>query len=407
MKIAYFSPSFPPILGGMGTACYYTANEIGKSHEVTVFLRARRSFSGGEGDNNTEYQKGNYKIKLFKPWFSYGYADFVPQILWKLKNFDVVHLYYPYFGVAEFLMLRSMLRSKPAHNATHSVAGGPKIVFHHAMETVGTGIVKIIANWHKKFIMPILMKKADMIFVLSKDYAENSDITKIYKKYPEKFREVPHGVNINKFKVENSKLKVDNFIIFTAQALDRQHFFKGIDILIKSIHLLITHYSLPARNASHSVAGGPITLLIAGDGHLKNYYENLAQRLSVADKIKFLGKISHDKLPEYYSMADITAIPSTARTECFSITAVESMACGTPVIVSDWPGVRVTIENNKSGLIIKPHDEKGLAEKIKYLYDNPEILKKMGENARTRVEEKYDWEKISNQVINYYKELLK
>jgi len=391
MKIAYFSPSFPPILGGMGTACYYTANEIGKSHEVTVFL----------SDSEAEYQKGNYKIKLFKPWFSFGYADFVPQILWKLKDFDVVHLYYPYFGVAEFLLLRSMLRSKlrnrPARNATHNVAGGPKIILHHAMEAVGKGWIKYIFKFHTKFIMSILMKSADMIFVLSQDYAENSDITPIYKKYPEKFREVPHGVDIDKFRIKNLESRIkdkNNFIIFTAQALDKQHFFKGIDILIKSIHLLITHYKLP------------ITLLIAGDGHLKDYYKNLAEELNIKDKIKFLGKINHNKLPEHYSMADITAIPSTARTECFSITAVESMACSTPVIVSDWPGVRVTIENNKSGLIIKPNDEKDLAEKIKYLYDNPNKLEEFGKNARTRVEEKYDWKKITNQIIQNYEDLL-
>ncbi len=403
MKIAYLSPSFPPLLGGMGTACYYTANEIGKSHEVTVFLPARRF--GGANRKNTAYQTGNYKIELIKPWFSFGYADFLPQILWRLKNFDLVHLYYPYFGVAEFLWLLKKIKGKKA----------PKIIFHHAMETVGQGIVKIIATLHKKLLQPLLMKSADAIFVLSKDYAENSDITPFYKKWPEKFFEVPHGVDLSLFcHPESLKNKPDrngdgiprpafcgarndnprNFIIFTAQALDKQHYFKGIDVLLKSLALQVTSYKLQ------------VTLLIAGDGNLRNYYETLAHQLNVQQNIKFLGQINHQELPNYYNLADVTVVPSTTRTECFSLTAVESMACGTPVIVSDWPGVRATIENNKSGLIVKPGDEKDLAEKISFLYQHPEILKTMGENTRKRAEEKYDWEKICKDIINYYSLLL-
>ncbi len=380
MKIAYFSPIFPPLLGGMGIACYYTANEIGKSHKVTVFL----------ADQKIEYQKGNYKLKLIKPWLSFGYAYLMPQVLWLLKDFDIVHLYYPYFGVAEFLWLLKIINGKKKK---------PKIIFHHSMEAVGKGFFKYIFKFHTKFIMPALMKQADMIFVLSKDFAEHSDITPIYKKYPEKFREAPHGVDISKFKsqsrVPGTKfMNKADFIVFTAQALDRQHFFKGISVLIKSIRLITNNYRLP------------VTLMIAGDGDLKEYYQNLANKFGIQNKVKFLGKVGHNKLPEYYNLADVTAVPSTARTECFSITAVESMACGTPVIVSDWPGLRVTIENNKSGLIVKPNDEKDLAEKIRYLYERPETLEKMGENARKRAEEKYAWKTITDKIIKYYYSVL-
>ena len=120
MKIAYFTCNFPPELGGIGTSCHYLANEVGRSHEVTVFLPARnalparkaalnaaggRSDAGGSARKGIEYKPGNYQIKLFKPWFSFGYADFAPQVMWLVKNFDIVHLYYPYYGVAEFLCL--------------------------------------------------------------------------------------------------------------------------------------------------------------------------------------------------------------------------------------------------------------------------------------------------------------
>ena len=377
MRIAYLSPSFPPLLGGMGTACYYTANEIGKNHQVTVFLAKR----------NVEYKKGNYKIKLIRPWLSYGHAHLMPQVLWLLKDFDIVHLYYPYFGTAEFLGLLKLIRGSKK----------PKVIFHHSMEAVGTGFLKYIFKFHTKFIMPILMKSVDAIFILSKDYAEHSDISKIYKKHPEKFYEAPHGVDVTKFKVKNEKLKVkeNNKIIFTAQALDKQHFFKGIDVLIKAFYILNTQYSI--QNAK---------LMIAGDGDLKKYYQNLANKIGVQDKVIFLGKVSQEELPYYYNLATITVVPSTQRTECFSIAAVESMACATPVVVTDFPGVRVTIENNKSGLVAKPNDEKDLAEKLSFFLTSPEKAKDFGNNARKRVEEKFNWQIITQKILMHYREIL-
>jgi len=390
MKIAYISPNFPPESGGMGTSCHYLANKVGKSQEVTVFLPARRSLGEGGANRKKEYTTGNYKIKLFKPWLSFGYADFAPQIVKLTKNFDIVHIYYPCYGTAEFLLLRNLLRK------ALRTSKKPKNIIHHNMDVVGGGVVKFVSTIHRYTIQPLLFKLADAIFVLSKDYAENSDITKTYKKNPGKFYIVPHGVDINKFKnLQPTTYNLQpNFTIFTAQGLDKQHFFKGIDVLIRSINLLITHYSLP------------ITLNIAGDGNLKSYYENLVNKLGVQDNVKFLGHINQNDLPKYYSQSDITVIPSTASTECFSIVAVEAMASGKPAIVSDWPGLRATIKENETGLICEPNNVQNLAEKIKYFYDNPAITKTMGEKARERVEEKYDWKKISEKAITYYKKTL-
>ena len=380
LKIAFIAPSFPPISGGMGTACYYTANEISKEYDCTVFL----------ADRKIKYNSGNFKIKTFKPIFSYGYADFAPHLIKQLKYFDIIHLYYPYFGIAEFLFLLQKKNKK-----------SPKIIFHYQMDMVGSGLSKFVAFLHKKFCMPVLFKKVDLVFVLSTDYAQNSDLKKYYKKYKSKFKVAPNGVDIEIFskihehKIESAKEKLGfkktDKIIFTAQALDKAHFFKGIDVLIKSIKQLDR---------------SDIKLLIAGNGNLKNKYKKLAQKLDVSDRVIFLGTISHDFLPLYYSLADVTAVPSTRRTESFSITAAESMACETPVIVSNWPGLRVTPENNVSGLIIKPNNETDLAKKILEFVDNPKKLQSFGSAGRKKVESEYTWPKISENIITEYNKLL-
>jgi len=367
MKIAYISPVFPPLSSGMGTACYYTANEIAKSHNVTIFLC----------DRKINYKTGNFKTKLFKPWFSFGYADFVPQIMQLVKDFDIVHLYYPYFGIAEFLWLLKKIKYKKC----------PKIVFHYQMDMVGKGITKVINKLHQKFITSFLFKTVDQVFVLSDDYAKNCAIKKYYLKYPEKFKVVPNGVDIEKFK---PNLKQKNKIIFTAQALDKAHFFKGIDILIKAIKII----NKP-----------DVKLIIAGDGNLLSYYKNLVNKYGVHNSVIFLGNINHNKLTNYYNLATVTAVPSTQPTESFSITAAESMACATPVVVSDWPGLRTTPDANKSGLLVKPNNTDDLAEKLLFFINNPEQVKKFGQAGREKVEKEYDWEKICEKIINYYKNL--
>jgi len=180
MKIAYVSPSFPPELGGMGSACYCTANEVGKSHNVTVFVI----------DRGKNYKQGNYTIKKLKPLFSYGYASFAPSILKKIKNFDIVHVYYPFFGVAELLILFKVFNKKRK----------PKIILHQEMDMIGEGITKFVNNIHKKTILNWLFKNSDLNFILSVDYAKHSDIKKIFKKYPKKFKVIP---NSQKLLLEN------------------------------------------------------------------------------------------------------------------------------------------------------------------------------------------------------------
>ncbi len=380
MKIAYISPAFPPQASGMGTACYYTANEIGKSHDVTVFL----------SDRKINYQQGNFKIKLFKPLFSFGYADFAPQIMKLVKGFDIIHLYYPYFGIAEFLWLLKKIKQKRC----------PKIIFHYQMDMIGKGITKFVNNLHKKIIAPFLFKTVDQVFVLSDDYARHSKIKKYYSRYAEKFKVVPNGVDIEKFSIFNPEhpgqfsnireklcLKENDKIIFTAQALDKAHFFKGIDILIKAVKI---------------INRADVKLIIAGDGNLLNYYKKLVNKFSVQHKTIFLGNIDHDELPFYYNLATVTAVPSTQPTESFSITVAEAMACGTPVVVSNWPGLRVTPDANKSGLIIKPNDENDLAEKLLFFINNPEQAKEFGKAGREKVEKEYDWKKICEKIEKFY-----
>ncbi len=384
LKIAYFAPSFPPVSGGMGSACYYTAKEMAKKYSVTVFCAKRKKIT---------YQKGLYELKEFKPWFSYGYANCSPSIIQMVKKYDIVHLYYPYYGVAEFLILGKIFHKK-----------FPKIIFHHQMDMLGQGITKFFNYLQRIFIQPCLLKFVDHIFILSKDYAEHSSFKKILHKKPQKITVVPNGVDTKLFYPADSsentwlkkqlKIKAQEKIIFTAQALDKQHFFKGIEDLIKAFAQLINKEKIPAK------------LIIAGEGNLKKYYQNLAKKITPPNSVIFLGNLNHNELPAYYSLADITAVPSTKSTESFSITAAESMASKTPALVSNLPGLRATTLKNKK-LLVKPKNTEDLCHKIKTLIANPNELEQLAQLSRQKAKEHFDWQKIVQTINPIYEQLSK
>ena len=126
MKIAILTSTFPPYAGGIGNVATANALELVKlGHQVTIFT--------------PEYQKvaeevHNLSIKRIKPLFKYGNAACLPKIVKLLKGYDIIHLHYPFFGVAEILWLRSR-KLKINHS---------KLIIHYHMDVVGSGFLKKI-----------------------------------------------------------------------------------------------------------------------------------------------------------------------------------------------------------------------------------------------------------------------
>ena len=127
-------------------------------------------------------------------------------------------------------------------------------------------------------------------------------------------------------------------------------------------------------------------------------YQKLVQDLGVSDKVEFVGGVADEVLVKLYQRAAVTVLPSIDQSEAFGIVLAESMACGTPVVSSDLPGVRAVYENGVSGFSVPPRDEKALAEKIGYILDNPAKAREMGRAGRRLVGERYDWNVIGEKL---------
>ncbi|PWB38299.1 MAG: hypothetical protein C3F02_04820 [Parcubacteria group bacterium] len=373
MKIAEVTPIFPPAKNGIGNVAYYNSWLLSTlGHEVGVFTPRYRT-----GFITDEYP---FKVQRLYPWFKYGNAGILPQLFWKLPQYDLIHLHYPFFGGAEIIYFLNKFRDL-------------KLAVTYHMDVVGTGILSRFFRWHTNHVMPRILDKADKIIITSWDYARQSNLRDRLQAEPEKFVEVPCGVNHLLYKPRiKDKTLLDQYelhdkkIILFVGVLDKAHYFKGLNILIQA--------------ASQMKDTDEWRVLVVGDGNLRDSYQSLAENLGLAKKIIFAGFVPDNILPKFYNTADMLVLPSVDKSEAFGMVALEAMASGLPVITSDLAGVRTVVEKQKTGLLVKPGSVDNLVKMIRSLLDNPRLAFNLGQAGRAKVLEKYTWDSIGYKLDN-------
>ena len=111
-----------------------------------------------------------------------------------------------------------------------------------------------------------------------------------------------------------------------------------------------------------------VTLLLAGQGQYRRTLETLAQDLGVERRIGFLGSVPHHKLPRIFAAADVMALPSES--EGLANAWVESLACGTPIVISDVGVARELLDRPEAGRIVD-RDPDAIAAAIRAILDDP------------------------------------
>ncbi|PKP40190.1 MAG: glycosyltransferase family 1 protein [Bacteroidetes bacterium HGW-Bacteroidetes-13] len=121
-------------------------------------------------------------------------------------------------------------------------------------------------------------------------------------------------------------------------------------------------------------------------------------------KVKYLGKIPYDEVQNHIRKAHVCLFPTFAET--LGMVTIESMALQKPVVNSNIGWANELIEDGISGFLAHPKDHDLYADRIIALLDNPELCREMGENARQRVEEKFDIQKVVQENIRFYQSFL-
>ncbi|MFC1899265.1 glycosyltransferase [Chloroflexota bacterium] len=225
--------------------------------------------------------------------------------------------------------------------------------------------------------------------IIASTEKEKTDIIRHYDTASEKIVVVPCGVNLGQFRITDREdarqhLGIGNekIILFVGR-IDP---LKGINKLVEAASYLRDRQDWRLM----IIGGGENSILEI------NKLKKLAVNLGISDRVTFSGLIKHNELPYYYSASDVCVMPSYY--ESFGLVALESLACGTPVIANNVGALRDTILDGKTGYVVPDNNVPSLIEKIKIVLDWPKSPGRANEIRESVAE--FGWDKVAAGIIH-------
>src|SRR4030066_699973 len=240
---------------------------------------------------------------------------------------------------------------------------------------------------HRKRAEDVL-KKADL--VTSDSNYLTSEIIRL--KVPEsKILTYPMGVSVE-FLSTSKKTSTANKTVFKIISVRQLEPLYNLSLLIGAIP-----YCLNNTNKK-------IEFLIGGEGSQKDFLVQLAEKLKIAGKVKFLGKPSQTELPHNLQDSDIYV--STSLSDSTSVSLLEAMACQLIPIVTDIPGNREWIKDDQNGFLVPVSKPELLAERITEVVQNYEKYQNWTEKNLNMVKEKANLEENLKKIEQKFIELV-
>jgi D-inositol-3-phosphate glycosyltransferase len=246
------------------------------------------------------------------------------------------------------------------------------------------------------------VKEAD--YIIAECPQDKDDLINYYSAPKNKITIIPCGFSSTEFypmdkavarKIAGLPLK-EHIILQLGRMVPR----KGVDNVIRALGKL-KGTNKPVRLV---IVGGECEELIEDTCPEYARLMDIARDYNIEASVTFAGRKNRDQLKFYYNAADVFI--TTPWYEPFGITPLEAMACGTPVIGSNVGGIKYSVAEGETGLLVPAEDPEALAEKIAQLVNDEEELKRMSRNSIKRVNTYFTWARVAQQVEALYKNLM-
>ena len=328
-------------------------------------------------------------------------VDYIPEFVEGIKAFacekkikyDIIHSHYWMSGLA-------------AASLSDAWGGTPIVHMFHTLGEMKNRIARSEDEREGEYRIngeKQVLRRADRVIVAT--VAELTQLRFLYKANGNMVV-IPPGVDVSHFypiSADEAKMYVglkpeDRMVLFVG----RIEPLKGVDTLIQAMSGL----ELKEKNR-------PVHLAIIGGDPAASPEEMTAEMarlqklcddLAVGQTVVFLGKRDQDKLPYYYSAAELVVMPS--HYESFGMVALEAMACGTPVIASEVGGLAYLVRDGETGFTIPDQEPEELCDKISWLLNDRELHETMSARAVEYAQD-YAWEKVAKQIVEVYEDLVK
>ena len=370
MRVLQVNKLYHPFVGGVETTVRKIAEGLNDKVDMQVLV------CQGFGKAITETVNGVRltRSRSFGIFFSMPLSiDFLFQFKRLVANADIVQLHSP-FPLADLAVLLCQFRGK-------------LIVWWHS------DIVR--QKFFSKMLRPIInycLKRSDSIIVASQNIVSSSEYLKPYQ---HKIVVIPFGLDMAEYQVaiENDNLSSKLFESKNVKLLyvGRLVYYKGVDVLLKAMETV-----------------DDAELFVVGYGALEKELKRSVFNSGLSKKVHFLGSLPKDKLLEAYKACDILVFPSCENSEAFGLVQLEAMFFGKPVINTNLPTAVPWVSlHNETGLTVPVNDHKALAHAINKLVKNQKLRKTYGDNAAKRVRTLFDFQKMQQDLLAHYNNVLK
>lgn len=380
MHIAFLTPEYPHLrvqhAAGIGTSIKNLAVVLARTEaKVSVFVYGQKEDAVFEEDGVKIHLIKNQNYKLLG-WFFH--RKYIQNYLNKCIVSDGIDLIEApdWTGITAFMNLKA-----------------PLVIRFHGSDTYFCHLEKRKQKLKNFWFEKLAVSKATA-FIAPTDFAGGLS-KQLFGIKNKTIKTIHYGLELNQFQNDNPLVYEKGLILYIGTIIRK----KGV-LELPAIFKKVKSEFPTAK-----------LVLIGSDSYdvqtnSKSTWELLKQELSseFLNDVTYLGKIPYQKVQEYMKKAHVCVFPTFAET--LGMVTIESMALQKTVVNSNIGWAQELIVDGESGFLVYPADHKLYADKIVELFQNDELTIEIGKQARLRVENTFDIEKLAKENSTFYKEIL-
>lgn len=367
-RIYLLTWDFPPAKGGIQRWMYELARRLPDA-DVTVFAPASAETGDVDQTLGAHMRRLRGSRRGSVPWV----FVLTLAVLWRslLKRPD--------------LILCGHVVTTPAAMLMQKLLRIPYILFVHGVEIRGR-------RWRRP--IDIALRRADLVLANSA-FTRQCVIDRDVR--PDRIRILNPGVDPSLFVIPRGRSAEDRggATILSVSRLDEHY--KGHDTML---------HALPLVRAKCP----DVRYVIVGNGVLREYLQNLARSLGVADVVDFVGEVPDERLPAMYFDCDVFVQLSredrTGGVEGFGIVCLEAAAAGKPVIAGASGGLLSAVSDGETGLLVNPGDPAAVADAVVSILTDRVYAARLGRAGRERVDRELTWDAMASSARRIIEDLL-
>ncbi|MEM1539446.1 MAG: glycosyltransferase family 4 protein [Candidatus Bathyarchaeia archaeon] len=388
LKVMMLTWEFPPrVIGGISPHIYYLSRKLAREnvevHVVTCDFPSapqKESLDGVEVYRIDSYRNPSPDFASWVYLMNMNMQKEAAAIVNSLGGVDIFHAH-DWLVATAGIGLKHIFR-RPLIATIHSTEIGRRNGLHSDYEKMihETEAWLTYEAWRVICCSNYMLSHVKWAFGLPEDkliMIPNGVEVEEYDKYAD--------VDLNSFR-NRFALPEEKIVLFVGRLVHE----KGVHTLISAAPKILEQV-----NAK---------FVIVGNGYMKESLSTLVKNMGLDHKFLFTGFLDDETLRKLQKCADVSVVPSLF--EPFGIVALEAMAAKSPVVVSDTGGLSEIVEHDVTGVKVYPNNAQSLAWGVTRVLLDEKYANMLRENAYKKVREVFNWEKISLQTKNIYKNVL-